>query len=214
MKAIKVDDETYNLLQKLAEETQTSIKEIASRAIKAYYAGSHIVDISDKEVTKIEEKIITLKYPTKCYKCKRELKEGELAFWQRYTFSDKSSRSRILCMECYYRERTTDKQLVKLYLKRKETERLVKALKKEADRLASKIQELQHAYNIYDIKRRLVLVFDHLERTIEDKKTLYEVKEKVDELLSKISEHEEFTRTVILPRIFKKKQSRRATYSY
>jgi len=40
LKAIKVDDETYQLLQQLAEQQKLSIKEIASKAIKAYYTGA------------------------------------------------------------------------------------------------------------------------------------------------------------------------------
>ena len=215
MKAIKVDDETYKLLQELAEKYRLSIKEIASKSIKAYYTGMQYVPV-DKEIKKIEDKIITLKYPTKCYKCGRELKQGELAYWQRYTYEDKSTKSRILCIKCYNDEKIADTTLAKLTIKEYQLKRKIEALNKHIKQLLSKAEDIQYMIDIYELKRKVKTLIEHLEQLFDNKEELGKIKEEIEELLEKLKEHEDFARTFILPKYIKKKAkvSETTTYRY
>jgi len=203
MKAIKVDDETYQILQKLAEEQKLSIKEIASKAIKAYYNGTSI-NPKDKEVVKIEEKIITLKYPARCSRCKKELKQGEIAFWQRYTYEDKSTKSRILCMQCYNSEKIADSTLAKLTVKEYMLKKKIKALDQEIKKKVEKLAEIQYVESLFNIRSRVLRLFDYLEKSFDDKNMLYEVKNQILEILDRLQEHEEFAKTILLPKYVKK----------
>ena len=215
MKAIKVDDETYQLLQELAEKYRLSIKEIASKSIKAYYLGMSL-NPKDKEVKKIEEKLITLKYPTKCYRCKKELKEGELAYWQRYTYEDKTTKSRILCIKCYNEEKIADTTLAKLTIKEYQLKRKIEALNKHIKQLLSKAEDIQYMIDIYELKRKVKTLIEHLEQLFDNKEELNKVKEEIEELLERLKEHEDFARTFILPKYIKKKAkvSETTTYRY
>lgn len=155
MKVIKVDEETYNLLKQISEKTGRSIKEIATISIRVYWAGQQIIDVADKEIEKIEGKWITLKYPTRCSICKRQLEQGKIAYYEKYYYSDHTKKARIICEKCYYSERVTDKALIKVYLKKRELQKIVNALKNEADRLADKVIELQKKANIYELKHKI-----------------------------------------------------------
>jgi len=206
MKAIKVDDETYELLNQLAEKYGTSIKDVASRAIKLFYAGMEHVPV-DKEITKIEEKIITLKYPTRCKKCRRELKQGDIAYWIRYTYSDKSTKSRILCIECYSSEQIRDKELGKLIVEKYRIKREIKVLKEEEKRLLERIMELKYIVDLNDLKYRLSVLIEHLENVFENKEELRAVREELESLVEKVKEMEEFTKSVILPKYVRIKRT-------
>ena len=155
MKAIKVDEETYELLRQLSEKTNRSIKDIATQAIKAYYAGTERINIVDKEIEKIEGKWITLKYPGRCTICGKELKPGEVAYYEKYHYSDKTTKTRLICEKCYYSERITDKALVEKYLKVREYRKIIQALKKQADELADRVIELRKEHDIYQILREI-----------------------------------------------------------
>jgi len=214
MKAIKVDDETYQLLQQLAEQSKLSIKEIASKAIKLYYAGMEHVP-ADKEIKKIEDKIITLKYPARCKKCGRELKQGDIAYWIRYTYEDKSTKSRILCIKCYNDEKIADTTLAKLTIKEYQLKRKIEALNKHIKQLLSKAEDIQYVIDIYELKRKVKTLIEHLEQLFDNKEELKKVKEEIEELLEKLKEHEDFARTFIVPKYIKaKKKNTVETYRY
>lgn len=135
MKAVKVDDEAYNLLEEMSRKTGTSIKDLVTKAVKLLYAGGGEVS-PEKEVEEISERIITLRYPARCRRCSKELKEGDHAYYVKYAYSDKTTKTIVYCLDCYHESMITDKALAKLYVKKKELERTIKALKQEADRLA------------------------------------------------------------------------------
>ena len=214
MKAIKVDDETYQLLQELAEKYRLSIKEIASKSIKAYYTGMQYVPV-DKEIKKIEDKIITLKYPTKCYKCGRELKQGDIAYWIRYTYEDKSTKSRILCIECYNEEQIKDKELAKLIIQKHRIKREIKVLKEKEKELLNKVEDVQFAVDIYELKNKLNSLIEYLETLFENKEEIRSIRERIEELADKIKEMEDFARTFIVPKYIKaKKKNTVETYRY
>jgi len=214
MKAIKVDDDTYQLLQQLAEQSKLSIKEIASKAIKLYYAGMEHVP-ADKEIKKIEDKIITLKYPARCKKCGRELKQGDIAYWIRYTYEDKSTKSRILCIECYNEEQIKDKELAKLIIQKHRIKREIKVLKEKEKELLNKVEDVQFAVDIYELKNKLSSLIEYLETLFENKEEIRSIRERIEELADKIKEMEDFARTFIVPKYIKaKKKNTVETYRY
>lgn len=180
MKAVKIDDESYHLLEQLASKTGASIKDMVSKAVKLLYMGESNVSI-DKEVSEITEKIITLKYPTRCRKCNREVREGEHAYYVKYLYNDNTAKSIVYCIDCYHETLISDKVLAKLYVKKKELERVIKALRKEADALVddaeitSKINEVMNVINkIYNTGIDVLSILT----TNEDKT------EKIDELVA------------------------------
>jgi hypothetical protein len=162
LKAIKVDDEAYQKLEELSKKTGQSIKDLATRAILLLYAGQQHEQI-DKEVESVSEKLIVLKYPAKCSICKRELNAGDVALYVKYTFTDQTTKTAIICPEC----EKSDTTLAKLYLKKREIERTVKALEKQARELADKLIDLSKL-------QQLINKYDAL---------LYEVQKKYEELV-------------------------------
>lgn len=180
MKTVKIDDEAYQILTQLANKTGMSIKDIVTKAIKLLYSGEVT---TEKEVTEITEKIITLKYPTRCRKCNREVREGEHAYYVKYLYSDNTAKSIVYCIDCYHETLISDKALTKLYIKKKELERIVKALRQEADSLVdeaeitSKINEVMNVINkIYNTGIDVLSILT----TNEDK----DKTEKIDELVA------------------------------
>lgn len=135
MKAVKIDDDAYKLIEDISNKTKASITELVTRAIKIVYGSEE----TSKEVTSYVEKIISLKYPATCRRCSKQLSEADLAAYVKYVFSDNTTKTVIYCLDCYHETRITDKTLAKLYLKKKELERTVKALKAEADRITKEI---------------------------------------------------------------------------
>lgn len=135
MKVIKISDHVYEKLKELAEKRQLSINQIVDEIINAYLGGNP----SDQPIKQIITKIISLQYKTKCRKCNKELGENELAYYVKYTYSDDSSKSYILCLDCYYQSSA----LAKYYLTKKQYEMIIKGLKAEADRLVDEINKLQ-----------------------------------------------------------------------
>jgi len=145
-KKIRISDSLYEQLQKLAEKSNRSMRELAEEAIKAYLLGTEQID---KPVKAVTGKIIPLQYPSRCKFCGREIKAGELAYWAKYTFTDNSTRSYVVCLDCYYK----DTALAEWYLKKKKLENVVRGLKKKADNLVKEIEKLEVQYNVLMVKK-------------------------------------------------------------
>jgi prefoldin subunit 5 len=154
MKAVKVEDDAYSLLEELSKKTGQSVKDLASKAIKVYYAGME-ESPADKEVEEIKENLIVLKYPGKCKKCGRQLNPGDWAFFGYYKFSDGSKKTFLYCVDCYLESHTTDKALARLYVKKRELEKTIAGLKQEANRLTEEILSIKKyeevLYKLQDI---------------------------------------------------------------
>lgn len=157
MKVVKIDDEAYYILEELSKKTQMSIKDLVTKAVTLLYKGEE--NVTDKEIKDISEKIITLKYPSRCRRCGKELKEGDYAYYIRYTYSDETAKALIYCLECYHETIITDKALAKLYLKKKELEKIINVLRKEADELSNTIlvnRKLEEVREYFDRSQKLV----------------------------------------------------------
>jgi len=187
MPQVKLSDDIYEKVKKIAEKSNKSIKEVVEEAIKIYLLGAEGID---KDIKAVQQKWISLQYPSSCRKCGKRLNPGDLAFWIRYTYSDGSSRSFIYCPDCYYT--SFDQSLAKKFIKQKELEATIKGLKKQAEELAKQVMELQTQVDILQLKKQvqdLLHAFHDAMMSGEDQRII-EFLEKVDELLSKINEIE------------------------
>ncbi|MEM2262116.1 MAG: hypothetical protein QXK24_06665 [Ignisphaera sp.] len=191
MKAVKIDDEAYQLLEQLANKTGSSIKDVVSKAVKLLYTGESNVSI-DKEVSEITEKVITLKYATKCKRCSRELKEGEHAYYVKYLYNDNTAKSLVYCIDCYHETLISDKALAKLYVKKKELERVIKALRKEADALVDESHVVSKINELLDIVNKLYGkvrdIYSYLPNTSEDIDKLLDLSEQLRTTLAELKQ--------------------------
>ena len=177
-KKVRISEELYEQLQKLAEKSGRSMRELAEEAIKAYLLGTENID---KPVKAVTGKVIPLQYPSRCKFCGKEIKAGELAYWAKYTFTDNSTRSYVICLDCYYK----DTALAEWYLKKKKLEAVVRGLKKKADQLAEQVEKLQMEYDVLKVKQEVLELwrnFKSIFLSTEQNLTIQKVEEFMDRL--------------------------------
>jgi len=182
MSVVRVDKEIYEKIKDLAEKTNREIKDIVDEALRLYVLGS--ID-KDKEIIEVKSDIITLQYDTKCYRCKKDLKAGELAYWIRYVYSDNTKRSYVFCLECYYQSAGLKNQ----YLTKKKLEIIIRSLKAEADELSKKVLQLRTETKLYDLRSELYRLYKDLIQHIADpdlKNKLIEISDKLSDLDKKV----------------------------
>jgi len=160
---VRISQAIYEQLRQLAEKSGKSMRELAEEAIRAYLLGS--TGVEGKEIKGVTAKIIPLQYPAKCKRCGRQLNPGELAYWVKITFNDNSTRSFIYCLDCYYQTSA----LKEHYIKKRQLEKIIRELKKEADTLADRIIQLRAEADIYEairdiqqIARELYTMLDYI----------------------------------------------------
>jgi hypothetical protein len=184
MSVVRVDKEIYEKIKDLAEKTNREIKDIVDEALRLYVLGS--ID-KDKEIVEVKSDIITLQYDTKCYRCKKDLKAGELAYWIRYVYSDNTKRSYVFCLECYYQSAGLKNQ----YLTKKKFEIIIRSLKAEADELSKKVLQLRTETKLYDLRSELHRLYKDLIQHIADpdlKNKLIEISDKLSDLDKKVND--------------------------
>ena len=120
--------------QKLKEEIQKDAEKLGISVNEWLIKASEHFLTCKQDDTQPAMKLILLKYPTKCRKC------GNLIPAFTYAYYGKGVGA--ICLDCIIK-RIGDKTLVAKYLKKRELERLIKALQNEADRLATKIEDYQ-----------------------------------------------------------------------
>jgi hypothetical protein len=146
MKAVKVDDEAYKILEELATKSNTSIKELVTKAVKLLYIGKEQENIA-KTIVDMYQKFITVRPGSVCSKCGRQFNDEETAYYIKYTYNDNTSKSYVLCLDCYYSQ-YSDKAIVKVLLKKKQLEREIKALRNEKDELIKQVEALTQVHTI------------------------------------------------------------------
>jgi len=191
---IRVGKHIYERLKLMADQSGKSIRELAEEALEAYLFGREGVD--SKQIKGITAKIIEVQYPTRCAKCGRPLKPGDLAYWVKITYTDNTVRSKVYCLECYYQSGA----LKEYYLKKRQLEVVIRELKKEADKLADEVNQLRATKSYYELQRELgraIAEANDLLTIITDpdrEKALREVLDrlnKLDEYLEKLKELED-----------------------
>ncbi|RLJ04545.1 MAG: hypothetical protein DRP08_01490 [Candidatus Aenigmatarchaeota archaeon] len=185
-KKIRISEELYDQLTKIAEKSGRSMRDLVEEAIRAYLLGTESVE---KPIKSIQGKIIPLQYPSRCFFCKRQIKQGELAYWAKYTYSDNTTKSYVICLDCYYK----DTALAEWYLKKKKLEAIVRGLKKQADELAEKVNRLRTEYDVMSIRKEVASLWNEFKQYMltpnssVDSDKLQEFIDRVNELIDKLT---------------------------
>jgi len=181
---VRISEDLYSKLKEIADKSGRSIRELVDEAVKAYILGF----TGDKEIKATTGKIISLTYSTKCKRCGRELKEGELAYWSKITYTDNTSRSFVYCLDCYYSEGA----LAEYYLKKKKLEAVIKGLEKKANQLVEEITQLEALVDLYKLENEIQSYWIRLLELVshEDKPNLNMAIEELLELIDKVKQLE------------------------
>ena len=141
-------------------------------------------------------KLMVLKYDGHCIKGDHEVKAGDWAYYGRGVG--------VICLDCAISQGLGDKTLVTKYLKLREYQRLVKALKNEADRLADKVEGLTVADRFENIEKmnadlhKLVMGYLKGEFANDKERNILEEIEKLSAKLSEaLNEFEQFMERVL-----------------
>jgi hypothetical protein len=177
MGVIKVSDELYNELQKLAEKKGRAVKELADEALRAYLFGS---GLAGKDIKSIKSAIISIHYQSKCARCQAQLNVNDLAYYVRYEYADGGVRSFVYCLDCYYSSSALKEQ----YLTKKKLEAVVRALKKEADELSEQVVKLRSEAKLYSLKYDILRLY----RDFVDHMSDQDLKQKLSEFLDRLEE--------------------------
>jgi hypothetical protein len=188
-------------LRKLSEKTGKSERELASEAILAYYRGLS----EDKDIKSITPlRPIVLKFSAKCYMCKAELKQGELAYHQKIVYTDNSTRGLVLCANCASQEDVLAKRYVKLY----ELKKIINGLEKQAKQLAEEILQLEKLKPLTSLYieiekeiRTLLQFFKTYQYPKEVVERLEEINTKLATLTNNLEEALEAVRELVIPKV-------------
>ncbi len=175
MSVVRISSDLYEKLKEIAEKSNKNLRDIVEEALRVYLMGSVS---TEKEIKSIKQSIINLQYDTRCYRCKKELKAGELAYWIKYEYSDGSARSFIYCLDCYYQSSALKEQ----YLTKKKLEAIVRELRKEADELAQEVVRLRSEVKLYNVRNELIRLYNDLVKHLTDE----DLKNKMSEFIERL----------------------------
>jgi len=178
---IKIPEDVYSKLKEYADKKGISLKEYLMPYLEAI-AKKESLDFIKKPP---KSAIIVNKFKTKCLRCGKLLNEGDLVYWIEGVG--------VYCLDCYYS--FFDKSLAKMYLRKRELERIVKELRKEANALADYInyaKELRKAKEILNECSRILNGLKWImsrygrEHDTEIINKLLEIEESINEVKAKI----------------------------
>jgi hypothetical protein len=175
LKPVKLREEVYELIQKLAEKEQTSMATIVEKAIQLYVGGS----TDTAPLKSYKEFEVVNYYARKCSKCGRELKEGERIILIKYEYEGAPPKNVYMCLDCYL---GLDPRLGKLYRKKKELELTIKQLRKEAEELSKHVSILELSLAV----KNLLDIVLKARGTSEESRRYIEVLEKLEEVTEKL----------------------------
>ena len=181
---VRIDDELYNEIKKIAEKSGKSIRDVVEEALRAYLLGK--AQVSDRDIKSVKEKWIAAKFASKCSLCGKEINQGELVYWVRIEYEDGSAKSFVYCSDCYYRQ--FDKALAKKFLKEKELKAVIRGLEKEANELAEKVNKLKQEYDILKLKEEVFKLYKEFHEFLGDAITSDEKLAKVNEFLERLQD--------------------------
>jgi len=196
-----LDDELYSKLRELSDKSGRSLSDIVSEAIRLYVVGASGID---KDVKGIINKVITVQFPSKCYKCGKQINQGDLAYYVRYVYADNTAKSFLYCFDCYLTEH--DEALAKQYLTIRRLKAEIRGLKKLREKLASEVDRESIKNEIYSLRSELVKIMRDLRQLAVnvDISKIAELLDKVNYIESKLNELEEAIRLRIVVRAKKK----------
>jgi hypothetical protein len=195
-KALRMPDDLAARMKLDSEQKNLSENDWVLQAI------DHFLECKRLDTTG-QMRMIVLRYPGTCLKCGKEVKSGEWALYGRGIG--------IICMDDYI-QRIGDKALLAKYLKVREYDRIIKALKLEAERLAENVEFGQIAEKIdvlykmnSEIHKALMEYFNALGTEAEREKLDYLLK-RSEELYDLIRAIQEFILAHRIKPIEKKKE--------
>jgi len=178
IKFVKVDGELYTQIASVAEKQGKTIKEVVEEAIQQYLGVLQGVS-SDEDVEDIKTlNDWRLLFDTKCEGCGGDLKAGEHCVRIIIKLQDGRTVNRFYHHECYLFK--SDKLFAKYYIKKRQLQRLLKALEAQCNEYADKIMEIEDKVKLAEINQQ----FQHTCKLLED--YLFEFK---DEQLKQILEN-------------------------
>jgi len=202
-----IDKELYEYLRKESEKRLLDINELLEQIIEHYQSCK----VKEKEETKQASlKLIVTKYNGKCSKCGSEISIGSLAYFGK---GDRGE-TILICLDCMIQNKS-DKALASRYLKMRELDKTVKALRKEAEALAEKLEDLQIVQKFDNIHHKndeaIKLIMDYLKNPFvkeEERKILEDWIRQLEENKRIVRDVEQFIQSRLRP-IKKLKQSQR-----
>jgi len=133
--AFWVDDDVYSKAEKIANKHGKSVHELAKQLLKAYLEGSREEGIP----IKVEPKRFRAKKELKCATCGEKIAPGEWAYYVQYEYEDGKRSYEIHHASCW--EYASDEALAKVFKEKRKLQRIIRALRKEANELADAIEE-------------------------------------------------------------------------
>jgi len=200
----------FRLPPKLAHQFEDEAKrlmaqgEVSSENDLAQKALAHFLICKNTETVQ-SLKLIVLRYPAKCLKCKKQLEQGSWAWWGRGVG--------VICTDCEVMK-YGDKAIVRKLIKLKELQWQIKSLDKELDVKAEQFKE----FNFYEILQKMhqgnsethKMVMEYLRTSFEkpedEKKALDEIG-RLSEQQGKIIQEME----LFMKQPFKKKKKKKVT---
>jgi len=153
---IRLEDNLIQFIKEQAKAKNIEYSDFLRECIEHYVSCK----VKEKEETKQASlKLIVTKYDGKCSKCNNSLSIGSLAYYGK----DNQGKTILVCLDCMV-ENKSDKALASKYLKMRELNKTIKALRQEAEALAYKLEDLQ-ILNKFDIIYNKI---DELSKTIMD----------------------------------------------
>jgi predicted DNA-binding protein len=176
--SVKLSEDLYEQLEKLAEKTGKSKADIIRDALLMYLG---VGAVSDKAISEAKSYIAPALYSGKCAKCGREIKPGDPAGFIKIVYEDKSKKVLPYCLDCYYS--ISDRTIVQLEIKKARLEHVIRALNREKSRLVREIEDLE---KLTEVSNKLKPIISDLNSYIEKvfqgnneelKKLLFELRE-------------------------------------
>lgn len=181
---VQIEEELYNFLKSYADEKKLSMRQALEEILRDYSQPRPKLSPKGIVLGKIED--VILQEESRCALCGRQLKAGYRVKW--------IENLGHICLRCYF-NRFYDKSLADKYIKKKELEATIRALRKKADELTEEIEKKQVILNIHRINKELQEIISML-REIKNYPELYD--EKYEELFDKLDMIEQMLSGIII----------------
>ena len=166
---VKISPELFAKVQELAEKRGVSLKAVVEDALRQYLGVLQGVS-SDEDVEDVKTvEDWKLLFDSKCEICKSDIKAGEHAVRIIITLKDGRKVNKFYHKECYLFH--SDQLMAKYYVKKRQLQRIIKALEAQCNEYADKIIEIQDKVKLAEIQQ----LFQQTLQLLQD--YLYEFKE-------------------------------------
>jgi len=180
----RLPDDVYEKFKQIAEKRGSSVAEILREIAVRYISGEQVDDVPVK-VTPIKFRV---KKDGICAYCGQPIKAGEWAYWVIKEFEDGRKVKELWHIDCW--EYASDAALAKKYVEIRKLNRVVKALKRQADELADALIEAEARKKVIDIALEIQKVSQEIEKKV------YEISDRIREWLFTVDAKNEDLKTI------------------